>query len=502
MTTAPIQLKAFSIAIGDRTLVEETDFAPAAGTSTVIIGPTGVGKSVFLKAIAGLLPSRPFRLGGAMQVNGVDAYVNGRKTRYRRWRRIMSRGLVFVPAESAQAMNPALTLDQNLKLLAPESRATIQRRLKTYFGLDFGSFARLYPDEVSGGELQRVTLMILLSRRGNLVMLDEPTVSLDRNLRRRFIEFLNSEILPASDRTVLMASHDLDFIQALRLGDAYTLENAALVRMGRIPRASGFEKPAARKPESTGIRIDDLSQSYFKRGIFGERTFKAFAGLSITFDRSTIHGITGPSGCGKSSLIKAILRLLDGTRGSIFLDGQDLVAIKPRERGRDPAAFIPFRRKMAVVQQDSRFSFFPDLRIKDSFRHIARAPGGPGSLEREELLTHLAKVGLSSVHLDSHPRSLSSGEMKRMDIARALAAKPEVLLLDEPFAHIDFDTRAKVMRAISDYMAEHATILIVVTHEDFDLRYFVERSLDFPELVAEGEHPGQALRRANQGART
>ena len=70
-----------------------------------------------------------------------------------------------------------------------------------------------------------------------------------------------------------------------------------------------------------------------------------------------------------------------------------------------------------------------------------------------------------------------------MDIARALTSKPDILLLDEPFAHIDFDTRLHVMKVISDYLAEHATILVVVTHEDFDLRYFVEQNYDFPELV-------------------
>jgi peptide/nickel transport system ATP-binding protein len=483
MKAHPISLKGFSISLGERTLVKDIDFAPAAGSSSVVIGPTGVGKSVFLKTIAGLVPARTFRLGGSMQVQGIDAYLNGRKTGRRLWREIMIRGLVFVPAESAQAMNPALTLDQNLKLLAPDSRPLIERRLKEYFGLEFASFARLYPDEVSGGELQRITLMILLSRQGDLVMLDEPTVNLDRNLRRRFIEFLNKEILPSRDKTVLMASHDLDFIQALELNDAYILENARLARLDKLPRSNGFQKPAAKKSASPGLSIENLSQSYFKRGIFGERTFKAFTGLSIQFDRSTIYGITGPSGCGKSSMIKAVLRLLDGTRGSILLDGEDLVAIKPRERGNDPYAFRPFRRKMAVVQQDSRFAFFPDLRIRDSFKHIAEVQHTSGGFNREETLKCLAKVGLSDVHLDSHPRSLSSGEMKRIDIARALAAKPEVLLLDEPFAHIDFETRTKVMRAISDYMAENATITIVVTHEDFDLRYFVERNHDFPELV-------------------
>ncbi len=492
MKTAPISLSGFSIFLGERPLVKESDFALAPGSSSVVIGPTGVGKSVLLKAVAGLLPTRTFRLGGSMRVQGIDAYVNGRKTGHALWSKIMSRGLVFVPAESAQAMNPALTLEQNLRLLAPDSRSVIERRLKEHFGLAFGSFARLYPDEVSGGELQRITLMILLSRRGDLVLLDEPTVNLDRNLRRRFIDFLNKEILPTGDKTVLMASHDLDFIQALKLDDAYGLKNARLQHLAGIPRANGFQKPEAGKSRAEGLSVRGLSQSYFKRGIFGERLFQAFTGLSIEFGRSTIYGITGPSGCGKSSLIKAILRLLDGTKGQILLDGEDLVRLKPRERGRDPGAFRTFRRKMAVVQQDSRFAFFPDRRIRDSFRQIAEGRCRTakrfctGSFDREELLKHLESVGLSSVHLDSYPRSLSSGEMKRIDIARALAARPEVLLLDEPFAHIDFETRARVMRAISDYMAENAIILLVVTHEDFDLRWFVEKSYDFPELVSSG----------------
>ena len=166
---------------------------PQHGSSSVIIGPTGVGKSVFLKAIAGLLPTR------TLPARRLPAGARHRRLRerpqdraLRTWSRIMTRGLVFVPAESAQAMNPALTLEQNLRLLAPESRADIERRLKTYFGLEFGAFARLYPDEVSGGELQRITLMILLSRHGDLVLLDEPTVNLDRNLRKRFIDFLNA----------------------------------------------------------------------------------------------------------------------------------------------------------------------------------------------------------------------------------------------------------------------------------------------------------------------
>jgi peptide/nickel transport system ATP-binding protein len=483
MNDAPLSLDTFSIAIGARRLLEGIDFTPPRGSSTVIVGPTGAGKSVLLRAVAGLLPLGTFTLGGSMRLHGLPAYTRGRKSRHGTWARIMTRGLVFVPAESAQAMNPSLTLEHNRRLLAPEARGTIQERLKEYFGLDFGAFARLYPDEVSGGELQRITLMILLSRPGELVLLDEPTVNLDRALRRRFADFLNAEILRDRSKTVLMASHDLDFIHSLVIDDAYALEAARLVHLDGVPRANGFRKAPSRKPGGAGVILEDVAQSFFKRGIFGERTFQAFSGLSLQLDRSTIHGITGPSGCGKSSMIKAILRLIDGTTGSIRMDGQDLVALKRRERGGDPPAFIPFRRKMAVVQQDSRFAFFPDLRIRDSFRHIEAGRGGRGSIDRALLQKYLALVGLRDAHLNAFPRSLSSGEMKRMDIARALSAKPEVLLLDEPFAHIDFDTRAKVMGAISGYLSETAALLVVVTHEDFDLRYFIERNYDFPQLV-------------------
>jgi ABC-type multidrug transport system ATPase subunit len=323
--------------------------------------------------------------------------------------------------------------------------------------------------------------MTLLSRKGNLILLDEPTVNLDRNLRKNFVEFLNKEILCDKTKTFLMVSHDLDFIKRLTLTDAYMLNDGILTKLETLPEMEGYEKPEAKKGASgSAIELIDVAQSYKKRGIFGERKFTAFKGLNLTFERSTVYGITGPSGCGKSSTIKAILRLLDETSGQILMDGKNLVAIKPKEKGRDPKAFKPFRKRMAVVQQDSRFSFFPDLKIRDSFKQIVAA-GNEGIIE--ELGENLEKVGLTKAHLDAYPQSLSSGEMKRMDIARALTSKPDILLLDEPFAHIDFDTRLHVMKVISDYLASHATILVVVTHEDFDLRYFIEKNFDFPELV-------------------
>jgi len=481
----PIALNNFSIHLGERELLKNCNFSLEAGVSTVIMGPTGTGKSVFLKSIAGILSTQIFTFDGAMKVNGFDAYVNGKKSNFVSWTEIEKSGLMFVPAETAMVMNPALTLDQNLALLAPGCRPTIVQRLKDYFSMNFEDFARLYPDEVSGGEMQRITLMILLSRQGNLILIDEPTVNLDRNLRKHFVDFLNKEILVDKKKTFLMVSHDLDFIKRLSLDQVYKLEQGNIHKLDTLPEMEGYEKPVAKKGASgTAIELKDVSQTYFKRGIFGERTFTAFKGLSLKFERSTIYGVTGPSGCGKSSMVKAILRLMDGTKGQITMEGKDLVELKPKESGYDPKAFKPFRNRMTVVQQDSRFSFFPDLTIRNSFKQIAKAGAG-GTLE--DFIENMKKVGLTEANLDEYPQALSSGEMKRIDIARALTQKPDILMLDEAFAHIDFDTRLKVMEAISDYLAVHATILVLVTHEDFDLRYFVEKSYDFPELVGQFE---------------
>ena len=476
----PISLNNFSIRLGERVLLKNCSFSLEQHASAVIMGPTGTGKSVFLKSVAGILSTKIFTFEGGMKVNGIPAYFN-HKLGFGEWSQIAQSGLMFIPAETAQVMNPALTLDQNLALLAPGQRAIIVERLTKYFSLDFEAFARLYPDEISGGEMQRITLMILLSRKGNLILLDEPTVNLDRNLRKHFVTFLNNEILGPKDKTFLMVSHDLDFIKRLTLDKAFMLKDGIIEQMKELPEMEGYEKPEAKKGASgTAIELKNVSQTYFKRGIFGERTFTAFKGLNLKFERSTVYGLTGPSGCGKSTTIKAILRLLDSTKGQILMEGSDLIALKPKETGRDPKAFKPFRRRMTVVQQDSRFSFFPDLSIRNSFKQISAASEG-GTIE--ELEKNLEKVGLTSANLDERPQQLSSGEMKRMDIARALTAKPDILLLDEPFAHIDFETRLKVMQAISEYLAVHATILVIVTHEDFDLRYFVEKSFDFPELV-------------------
>ncbi|MFA6507675.1 MAG: ATP-binding cassette domain-containing protein [Treponemataceae bacterium] len=480
----PIKLTNFSVRLGSRLLFDIDEFAPVNGSSTVIIGATGSGKSVLLKAISGLLPTDAFSVKGNMELHGFPAYIDGKKAGFNTWKKIRRAGITFVPAETAQAVNPALSIEQNLNVIAPEARELVESRLNTYFSLDFKKYASKYPDEVSGGELQRITLIILLSHKSDVLFLDEPTVNLDRQLRKRFVEFLNAEILGKDGRTILMVSHDLDFVRSLNMDNIIALENSGLKPMGKLPETEGMAKPKDESEGEAGLVLKKVSQGYLQRSLFGERRTMAFTDLNVNFRPGHIYGITGPSGCGKTSMIRLILRLLDHSTGTVMLNGQDLIALKPTERGHDPLPFKPFRKKIAIVQQDSRFSFFPDLKISASLKKIHQVLSPTTEFDFAALKQLMDKIHLGDAILESYPKSLSSGEMKRMDIVRVLASRPEVILLDEPFAHIDFETRTLVMKAISEYLAESNAILIVVTHEDFDLKYFIQTDYDFPSIIA------------------
>ena len=477
-----VEFDNFSVALGERYLLKTTNLKFEKGSSNIIVGQTGSGKSVLLKTIAGVLPLNTFKYFGDLKINNFQAYNNGKKAKRKIWHSIEKSGLSFIPAETAQVMNPSLTLEQNLSVIAPNSKELISDQLLKYFSMDFKNFARNYPDELSGGQVQRITLMILLNRPSSIILLDEPTVNLDRDLRSQFAIFLNEEILDDTSKTLIMVSHDLDFISKLNYSYLYELRDGVIEKteIDKIRIDVDKKNDIELKETENKIVFVNASQTYIKRTVLSEKKFVAFKDLSFQLYESVIYGITGPSGCGKTSVVKAILRLLNGTKGCILYSEEDLVALKPNETGKDPEEFKLYREKMSIVQQDSRFSFIPDLKLRDSIQEIIKYHK---DTTMEDLIENMEKVGLSAVYLDKFPQNFSSGEIKRLDIALALSFKPKLLVLDEPFAHIDIETRSIIMNFIKEFITQNKLFLIIITHEDFDLKYFVEKNFDFETLV-------------------
>ena len=136
-----VEFDNFSIALGERYLLKTTNLKFEKGSSNIIVGQTGSGKSVLLKTIAGVLPLNTFKYFGDLKINNFQAYNNGKKAKRKIWHSIEKSGLAFIPAETAQVMNPSLTLEQNLSVIAPNSKELISDQLLKYFSMDFKNFS-------------------------------------------------------------------------------------------------------------------------------------------------------------------------------------------------------------------------------------------------------------------------------------------------------------------------------------------------------------------------
>ncbi|MFC9934729.1 ABC transporter ATP-binding protein [Glutamicibacter sp. NPDC127525] len=181
----------------------------------------------------------------------------------------------------------------------------------------------------------------------------------------------------------------------------------------------------------------------------------------LTFDLG--HGelvcLVGPSGSGKTTLLKCIAGLLGATSGEVLLDGQKVTG-PPK--------------KMAVVFQEYGRSLFPWLRVADNVELPLKNAGVPKA-ERKKLVDEaLEAVGLAHVP-KSYPWQLSGGMQQRVAIARAVAYQPEVLLMDEPFAAVDAQTRADLEDLIRNVWKKLGVTVLFVTHDIDESIYLGER---------------------------
>ncbi|MCC9175613.1 ABC transporter ATP-binding protein [Arthrobacter sp. zg-Y179] len=182
---------------------------------------------------------------------------------------------------------------------------------------------------------------------------------------------------------------------------------------------------------------------------------------NLTFDLG--HGelacLVGPSGSGKTTLLKCIAGLLGATEGEVLLDGKKVTA-PPK--------------KMAVVFQEYGRSLFPWLRVADNVELPLKNAGVPKAERRQRVADALEAVGLEHVP-KSYPWQLSGGMQQRVAIARAVAYQPEVLLMDEPFAAVDAQTRADLEDLTRRLWKDLGMTILFVTHDIDESVYLGER---------------------------
>jgi oligopeptide/dipeptide ABC transporter ATP-binding protein len=208
-----------------------------------------------------------------------------------------------------------------------------------------------------------------------------------------------------------------------------------------------------------------------RSGLLVQRTVgRVHAVDDVSFDlhEGETLGIVGESGCGKSTLIRTLMRLIEPTGGKISFHGQDITNAGRKE-------LAPVRREVQMVFQDPQSSLNPRKRVGQ----IVGLPlklRGVGSGEVTQRSRELLKrVGLNPEHLNRFPHEFSGGQRQRIGIARALAADPKVILLDEPVSALDVSIQAQVVNLLEELQDEFGLSYVFVAHDLSVVRHVSDR---------------------------
>ena len=176
--------------------------------------------------------------------------------------------------------------------------------------------------------------------------------------------------------------------------------------------------------------------------------------LSLTFPDASITALLGPSGCGKTTTLRMINRLIEPSTGRVLLDGQDAASLKPEA----------LRRGIGYVIQ--QIGLFPHLSVAQNVATVPDLLGRDRAQTRTRVDELLALVGLEpKVYRDKRPSELSGGQAQRVGVARALAADPPILLMDEPFGALDPIARDEVQERFLNIQRELKKTVVIVSHD-------------------------------------
>lgn len=224
--------------------------------------------------------------------------------------------------------------------------------------------------------------------------------------------------------------------------------------------------------DAQDIRVSFRKENQKK--LFGNEYQEILHGLSLSIEEGECVGIIGESGSGKSTFGRVVAGLLEPNAGRVRLDGMPLYGRRTPEERRATM------RKISIVFQDYTTSANPRFRVAsilgESFRALRL--GGENiskADERRTAIELLERVGLNESFLTRYPHELSGGQLQRVCIARAVALKPRLLLLDEAISSLDAATQIQVMDLLKDMRAERGLSYLFITHDLTAITYFCDR---------------------------
>jgi oligopeptide/dipeptide ABC transporter ATP-binding protein len=221
------------------------------------------------------------------------------------------------------------------------------------------------------------------------------------------------------------------------------------------------------------LRVERLSKRYPVAGVKGQRgaLLHAVDDVSLHIAPGESLGLVGESGCGKSTLVRLLARLIDPTEGRIVFNGEDLATLPAKGFARTPQ-----RAAVQMVFQDPTDSLNPRFTARDTISEPCRLLAGLDAAAADARVDEVAtQVGLPLALLSRFPHQLSGGQKARVGIARALAPRPKLLILDEPTAALDVSVQAVVLQLLDRLRRELNLSTLFVSHDLNVVRLLTDR---------------------------
>jgi oligopeptide/dipeptide ABC transporter ATP-binding protein len=238
--------------------------------------------------------------------------------------------------------------------------------------------------------------------------------------------------------------------------------------------ATATATPGVKKVEGAPLlQLEDVKMHFRTKGdgLFARRNqwVQAVDGVNLTIEPGETLGLVGESGCGKSTTARLITRLLEPTGGKINYQGVDIAHMSQRQ-------LRPYRREIQLIFQDPYSSLNPrhtvGTIVGTALRTHDMVPKS-GELKRVQELLEL--VGLNPEHYNRYPHEFSGGQRQRIGIARALAARPKIIVADEPVSALDVSIQAQVMNLLENLRSELGIAFVFIAHDLGVVRHFCDR---------------------------
>ncbi len=463
-----------------RAIVNKVSFTARKGEVVALIGESGSGKSTIALALMGYAREGCQITEGRIRVGERNVLAMS-KAELRAFR---GKDIAYIAQSAAAAFNPAKRILSQIveatrlhRTMPPKAAAERGKALLKELSLpDPDTIGERYVHQVSGGQLQRMMAAMAMINTPDVIIFDEPTTALDVTTQVDVLRAFKA-LVRQKGVTAIYVSHDLPVVAQMAdrvvvLKDGQMMENAPLEELIDRPRNS-FSRDLLAASVARRLELDDkprdgpaalevrgVTAGYGHMDAGGNPKVPVLHDISLRIPRGRTLGLIGESGSGKSTIGRVLAGLLPAGRGEASLLGRKLDLAMPRRRS------FADRRDLQIVFQTADTALNPaQPNLEILGRPLRFYYGLKGDSLKKRVLELLDMVRLPADLAWRSPRELSGGQKQRLNLARALAAKPAVVICDEVTSALDTVVATAVVELLVELQRELGISYLFISHD-------------------------------------